>query len=278
VQKNANNRSIAITLSVQTIKGLIMKRVFTHSIAAIVLANMALPVFAGTVTGTAFYRERIALPPDAVFEVSLQDVSRADAAASIIGSASYTSAGTMPFAFTLHYDDKVILPGHNYAVRATIRHQGKLLFTTDTHVPAFASKEAITLKLVHVARHAAANTNTTTSPLRNTYWKLTELNKQGVEVAERQREPHIIFAAEQPRLSGSGGCNSIMGGFDVAGTALTFKQMAGTMMACPNGMEQETVFLRTLTTVASYKIDGDTLILSNADNAVVARFKAVALK
>ena len=31
-----------------------------------------------TVTGTATYRERLALPPDAVFEATLEDVSRAE--------------------------------------------------------------------------------------------------------------------------------------------------------------------------------------------------------
>lgn len=34
--------------------------------------------FAQTITGTATYRERIALPANAVFEATLEDVSRAD--------------------------------------------------------------------------------------------------------------------------------------------------------------------------------------------------------
>ena len=41
---------------------------------------------ADTVRGTAMYRERIALPPGAVLEVSLQDVSLADAPARELGS------------------------------------------------------------------------------------------------------------------------------------------------------------------------------------------------
>ena len=32
----------------------------------------------GQVQGTATYRERMALPPDAVFEATLEDVSKAD--------------------------------------------------------------------------------------------------------------------------------------------------------------------------------------------------------
>jgi copper homeostasis protein (lipoprotein) len=46
------------------------------------------PVWAGTLEGTAAYRERIALPPDAVFEAVLLDVSRADAPASVLGRAT----------------------------------------------------------------------------------------------------------------------------------------------------------------------------------------------
>ncbi len=48
---------------------------------------------AQSVQGTATYRERIALPPGAVFEATLEDVSRADAAASIIAT---TRRGTHP--------------------------------------------------------------------------------------------------------------------------------------------------------------------------------------
>ena len=38
-----------------------------------------------SLTGTATYRERIALPPGAVFEATLEDVSRADAPAEVLG-------------------------------------------------------------------------------------------------------------------------------------------------------------------------------------------------
>ena len=42
----------------------------------------------GTVTGTATYRERMALPANAVFEAVLEDVSKADAPASRLRVAS----------------------------------------------------------------------------------------------------------------------------------------------------------------------------------------------
>jgi hypothetical protein len=43
------------------------------------------------------------------------------------------------------------------------------------------------------------------SLLRNTYWKPVRLRETPVQVAERRREPHLIFASNEPRLYGSGG-------------------------------------------------------------------------
>jgi heat shock protein HslJ len=48
---------------------------------------------AQSVQGTATYRERIALPPGAVFEATLEDVSRADAARSIIATTRIAKPG-----------------------------------------------------------------------------------------------------------------------------------------------------------------------------------------
>jgi hypothetical protein len=46
----------------------------------------------------------------------------------------------------------------------------------------------------------------TTSPLRETYWKLTRLGDQPVIVAEKQREPSLVFRSQQGRVTGFGGC------------------------------------------------------------------------
>jgi uncharacterized lipoprotein YbaY/uncharacterized lipoprotein NlpE involved in copper resistance len=86
---------------------------------------------AGTLQGTATYSERLMLPADAVFEAQLQDISRADAPAAVIGRARLDPAGQPPIRFTIDYDDTAIGPPGRYAVRATVTHQGRLLFTTD---------------------------------------------------------------------------------------------------------------------------------------------------
>ena len=118
----------------------------------------------------------------------------------------------------------------------------------------------------------------TGSPLRNTYWKLMRLGTVPVETAERQREPHLIFALDEMRVSGSGGCNRIAGGFELDGDKLRLRRMASTMMACPSGMEQERRFLQSLEKVERYRISGSQLELLDAAGMVIAQFEAVALR
>lgn len=88
------------------------------------------------VTGSVAYRERIALPPDAVLEVRLSDVSRQDVAAPVIAETTVVPAGRqVPIPFELHYDPRKIEPNRTYAVRATIHSPGRMMFTTTTSYP-----------------------------------------------------------------------------------------------------------------------------------------------
>lgn len=84
-----------------------------------------------SVTGTATYRERIALPADAEMIVQLADVSLADAPSTVIAEQRIAPVKA-PTPFTLAYDPAKIDPRHTYAVSARVERGGKLLFTTDT--------------------------------------------------------------------------------------------------------------------------------------------------
>jgi putative lipoprotein len=87
------------------------------------------------VTGTLMYRERMALPPGSVAEVWLLDTSLADAPAVEIAYQKIEGPGNPPIPFALDYDASKIEERMQYGVRATIRHDGRLLFTSDTHYP-----------------------------------------------------------------------------------------------------------------------------------------------
>jgi len=114
------------------------------------LCTAASPSWAGTLEGTAYYRERIAVPPDAIFEAQLQDISRADAPAVVLGWARLEPAGQPPFRFKISYDEAAVDPRGRYAVRATVAQAGKLLFTTDSIHSAFDARNA-PLKLLLVS-------------------------------------------------------------------------------------------------------------------------------
>jgi len=88
---------------------------------------------AGVVSGTVAYRERIAMPENAVLTMQLQDVSLADAPAKVIAEQKFTFAGhQVPLPFELHYDSTKIDPKHMYALSARITVNEQLMFMNTT--------------------------------------------------------------------------------------------------------------------------------------------------
>ncbi len=94
-----------------------------------------------TVSGTVTYPLRIALPPDAVVEVSLQDISTPGAVATELGKQTIPTAGAqVPIPFEITYDPAEIVDNHTYAVRARITDaNGDLIWTSDTVTPVITS-------------------------------------------------------------------------------------------------------------------------------------------
>ncbi len=129
-----------------------MHRTIGIGITTTVLAAAALqaPAQAGTLSGTASYRQRIALPPDAVFEAVLIDAAIADAPARELGRVRLQPAGQSPFRFSIPYRDSDVTPGGRYTVRATVRQGDRLLFTTDTFTPVLTGGPSQPLDLVMV--------------------------------------------------------------------------------------------------------------------------------
>jgi len=435
------------------------------------------------VRGTAAYRERIALPPDAVFEATLEDHSRADAPADVIGRVRVESPGQVPIRFEIPYDPSRIKERNSYSVRGRITVDGQLWFTTDTihpvltrgypanvelmlrHVPAspaagegrspagpgelpasfegdlpaadgpgiryhldlfpdlafalrltylgrkddtrfddignwvvsadggtltlrggreapvmFAIKDARTLRKLDLAgREIESRLNydltrrepfepieprlllrgmyrymadagmfqecltgwrmpvaqeadnakleaeysrtrrepgeallvtlegsivirprmegpgmqrtlvperfinvwpgetcgprQSEAPLENTYWKLTRLGGKPAEIGAGGREVSMTLVREGRRVQGFGGCNQFAGGYELDGKRLAFKQMASTMMACKEGMEQEAAFHKALESTASWEIRGELLELHDAAGVMLLRFE-----
>lgn len=85
----------------------------------------------GVLTGTASYRERIALLPGSVVRVSLEDVDLGDAPSAVIATTAVVPERQVPVPFTLAYDAARIVPSHRYALRAQIESaNGQRLWAT----------------------------------------------------------------------------------------------------------------------------------------------------
>ena len=228
------------------------------------------------VKGVAVYQERMALPPGAALEVSLEDVSKADAGSEVLGRARVERLGNPPFAFAITYDPSRIVQRNRYALRARIVADGRLLFMSDRSY-AVLTGGARSEATVHLRRVGGGDSAPDES-LENTYWKLLRLGEFQIAAPEKQREPHLIFHPASRRVSGSGGCNRITASFERQGDRLTLGSTVGTLMACPDGMETEKLFLEALGKTGRFRITRQHLELLDASGTVLADLEAVYLR
>jgi putative lipoprotein len=236
-------------------------------LAAALLAASRAGAQPAAITGTATYRERIALPPGAVLEVELLDVSRQDVAAVRIAQRSIPVHGQVPIAFTLPFDPARIEERLTYAVRAGIRVGGQVMFRTDRIFPVLTrgAGHSVDLLLVRAREQATAPA---APSLAGPEWIVEDIGARGV--VDRARVS-ITFGAEG-RAYGSGGCNRFTGGYTLDGASLRFAQMAGTMMACVPALgEQEQRFHAALAEVRAWRIENGLLHLTNGAGATVIR-------
>jgi heat shock protein HslJ len=108
------------------------------------------------------------------------------------------------------------------------------------------------------------------SPLTGTSWNLATI---GADAAAPGSS--LVLAADV--AGGSGGCNTFRASYTADATNLKFGPAASTMMACEDAkMKQESAYLAALGTVATYKVDGTKLTLSDASGKAVLGFTAAA--
>lgn len=230
------------------------------------------------ITGTAFARERIYVPPGAVFEAALVDVSRADVPPIVLGRQRIDPAESAPFAMRIPYRAARVQPQGRYAVRAQLTLDGRLLFITDTshpvlRDPAFRRVDVVLKRVVPLPATVRAQV-----PLLQTYWKLVEIDDEPVApVRDGTAEAHLVLQADEPRVTGSGGCNRFLGDYALQGGRLEFASLSSTLRLCLDAGEVEGAYLQTLRKVRAYVQQGRELSLQGGDGKPLLRFEAVEL-
>jgi len=113
-----------------------------------------------------------------------------------------------------------------------------------------------------------------TITIEDTTWVLESYGEQGnLQTVLEGTEITATFESAEGQVKGSAGCNSYFGDYQVDKNKLSIPMMAHTEMYCmePEGvMEQETQYLRLLSTAESYEvIEGKLQIIADSQVLVL---------
>lgn len=124
-------------------------------LALVLLTGAAGSAIAGQLTGTAFIRERVALPADAEFEARLLDASAPGGPELQVSTVRRARAGLLPWHFEIRYDSSQVQPGQRYIVRATVSARGQVLYSTEPPIPVRLDDTDPPLQLILTSTGAA---------------------------------------------------------------------------------------------------------------------------
>lgn len=221
-----------------------------------------------TMSGQVTYLQRIALPTGAVIEVSLDDVSLADAPARRLGSTTITTKGeNVPVPFKLTYDAAAVRPERTYAVSARISIDGQLQWISATRHAVLTSgnpSDDVTITVQQVPEiHQVAATDSQpdeSSPVGRWQLERIEYGKDKT-VTPSSPEKYRVEFLEGGSLVARLDCNRGRGGYKVSGSTLSIDPILSTLMAC-GGDSIAREFAKALQTATSFRRRNDTLMLS----------------
>ncbi len=114
------------------------------------------------------------------------------------------------------------------------------------------------------------------TPLENTNWVLQSYGDPKNPTQAEQGTPITALFSPAKSLSGSSGCNTYTARYAIQGNTMRIDQPIATYLSCPQGMEQEGVYLSALVSVTSYKITGSSLEIVYAKGEGLLKFSASA--
>jgi putative lipoprotein len=236
-------------------------------LAGAALAGPVMPAWAAgrVLSGQVFYRERVALPPDAILEVRLIDVSLTETAARSLAVTRVKTRHQMPIHYRLLFDGSRIQRGHSYALQARITVGGKVRFATAARHAVLNDRLDETDIRVELVQLAAA-----VSPAATGRWRAEAVRNHGFPPDFQA----VLEIAPDGKVTGSGGCNRISGTVIVKGAHMSFGPIVATKMACTTAVtDHESNFLSALADTRLWRFDEtrDKLILVDAHGVTVLR-------
>lgn len=223
----------------------------------------------GTLSITAGYRQRIALPPGAVLEVELLDVSRADAPSIRLSSQSFRM-DHVPLSVTLHYDPAMIDDRMSYAVAARILTEGRVLFRTTANSPVITRgwPAEVSLVLQMTSRHGQVAGDV--QRIAGVPWAAIEISGRVIS----DDDPPTITFEEDGTFALFGGCNRFRGQAELGPGRISFPMpIAGTNRACRESrMQLDRDVLEALGATVLYQRNGALLVFAGGTGQSTIRF------
>jgi putative lipoprotein len=210
--------------------------------------------------GTVSYREHISLPPDAILEVSIVDLSL-EPPANIFASARVLTRNQLPIPYRVRFDVARARRNRSYALEARILVNGRVLFATIKRpsVQGPVQPEILVERVVAQTEDSKPQGK----------WLTESIRSMGV-IGNLQS---TIEITPDGKVTGNGGCNSFGGTATISGDKISFDSLVATQMACPSAtMDQETKLLGALTDARRWMIDnarGKLILFDEANREVL---------
>ena len=211
-------------------------------------------------SGEVTYRERIALPDAAILKIELIDMALPDRPR--VSVAAPTGAGQVPLAFTLTFEDSMILPQHSYAINAEIA-AGDIRFRNIEPYPVTPLNQVD--PIVIVTQSVAQVQPTSEQPAAEEGLALFGVTWQATSIAEQPVPPGVeitLLVESDMRAGGVGGCNSYFSQATITEDSFAIGEVARTQRSCfyeRNMLEQS--YFDALKAAVSWVIDNGTLTL-----------------
>jgi len=101
-------------------------------------------------------------------------------------------------------------------------------------------------------------------------WKLTSHGSPDSPTAALTDAPATLIFDANGKLTGNSGCNQLGGNYEIKGDQIAFGPITSTRKRCPDAqMSQEDIVIQVLTGSAIFKIEGNTLAITNKDQVFV---------
>ena len=218
------------------------------------------------------------LPPEAVFEATLLDVTQPDQPPVVLGRQRRQPAGQPPYALWIPYPSARFVPKGRYEVRTTVTLEGRLLLASDGRypVPQDAAYRHVDVQMQRLLPLAA--TVEASVPLLLTHWRLVEMAGEALSrPADGVSVPHLVFQADEPRVAGSGGCNRFLADYELQPQSghLRMGQLVSNISLCLQSSGLETQYFEALLAVRGFRQVGTQLLLRGAEGEQLLRFEAV---